>query len=336
LRYAVKKGAIMGLAYIGKVFQTRPIEGADRIHSVQVVCGKGGIWNGVASKDVTEGNLVEVYLQDAILPTGERFDFMDKYHRRVSMKRFKGAPSDCLIMPLADSTADLITSIPPWIGFDLTDLLEVKKYEKEVIYGQGEIMGGFTTLLPKTDEPNFQSVPDIVRETLALPWRATLKYDGTSCTILKTDEGELQVFSRNMRIREGANNYWRIVDKYGLKDAILPGEAFQMEIVGPGIQKNPLGLKEIDAFVFNAFWEWKPKHYARNFEKILIPAAEEVHRFGPRDVPSNEELWKLAEVRYKNGAIAEGIVIRPQHADFPRSSMGERLSFKVINLLYGK
>lgn len=328
----------MGLAYIGKVTNVRPIEGADRIHSVQVVCGKGGIWNGVASKEIEVHDSVEVYLQDALLPKGQEFDFMEKHHMIVSMRRFKGAPSDCLIMPMSGQTLVWLSknNLKVVPGIDITELKGVKKYEKEVVYGQGEIMGGFTTLLPKTDEPNFQSVPDIVRETLAYPWVATLKYDGTSCTILKTDEGELQVFSRNMRIREGSNNYWRIVDKYGLRAAILPGEAFQMEIVGPGIQKNPLGLKEIDAFVFNAFWEWKPVHYVRSFQKIMIPSAEEVCSSGPTGTFTNEELWKLAERTYRNGAIAEGIVIRPQHADFPRSSMGERLSFKVINLLYGR
>ena len=48
----------MGLAYIGKVIKVRPIEGADKIHSVQAVCGKGGIWNGVASKDILEEDSV--------------------------------------------------------------------------------------------------------------------------------------------------------------------------------------------------------------------------------------------------------------------------------------
>lgn len=316
----------MGLGYVGKIVETRPIQGAERIHTAVVVCGKGGKWTGVVPIDMKTGDFCEVYIQDCILPVGERFDFMDKYHRRVAMKRFKGAPSDCLIMPL--------TIVGVEVGYDLTEAFGLRKYEKEVIYGQGEICGTFTSLVAKTDEPNFQTVSDVVEEVLSGPWTARLKYDGTSCTILKNYDGILEVYSRNMRIREGDNKYWQIARAYQLDKAMLPGEVLQMEICGPGIQKNPMGFKTLDARVFNYFKEFnEPAPYTGEHG---IPIADAVAASNGNNAWTNEELWRLAEVKYANGATAEGIVIR---ADFGRqlySPTGLRLSFKVINLLYGK
>ena len=90
----------MAVAYIGKVIKINPIKGADRIESLEVVCGQGGKWMGTAQKGLHQvDDLVEVYLQDAILPQTDRFSFMDKYGYRVSMRKFKGVPSECLIMP---------------------------------------------------------------------------------------------------------------------------------------------------------------------------------------------------------------------------------------------
>ena len=317
----------MGLGYVGKIVETRPIQGAERIHTAVVVCGKGGKWTGVVPIDMKAGDFCEVYVQDCILPVGERFDFMDKYHRRVAMKRFKGAPSDCLIMPL--------TIVGVEVGYDLTEAFGLRKYEKEIIYGQGEICGTFTNLVAKTDEPNFQTVSDVVEEVLSGPWTARLKYDGTSCTILRDYDGILQVYSRNMRIREGDNKYWQIARMYQLDKAMLPGEVLQMEICGPGIQKNPMGFKTLDARVFNYFKEFnEPAPYTGEHG---IPIADAVAASNGNNAWTNEELWRLAEVKYANGATAEGIVIR---ADFGRQlyspTTGLRLSFKVINLLYGK
>ena len=89
------------LAYVGQVITVYPIHGADRIESLEVVCGKGGRWRGTAKKsEFAVGELCEVYLQDALLPQTERYAFLEQRGWRVRMMRLRGVPSECLIMPL--------------------------------------------------------------------------------------------------------------------------------------------------------------------------------------------------------------------------------------------
>lgn len=323
----------MGLGYVGKIFETHPIEGADRIHTAVVDCGAGGVWTGVVSKDMNPDSWCEVFMQDCILPAGERFDFMDKYHRRVSMKRFKGAPSDCLIMP--------ITVMGVEKGFDLTETLGLVKYDKPIPTNGGEICGPFNPLYAKTDEPNFQSVPELVREVLQGPWEARLKYDGTSCTIAKDETGLMRVYGRNWEIREGENIYWQIARKYDLQSKMGPLECIQMEIIGPGVQGNPLKLGEIKARAFNYFVGKEPR-WISGEEVHGIPVAQCMFsstawhwRHGGEGDFTREELWKMAEVKYPIGVPGEGLVFRRLFGGRSKTT-GERLSFKVINLLYGK
>jgi len=74
------------LAYLGQVIHVYPIPDADRIESLEVVCGKGGRWRGTAKKaEFAVGELCEVYLQDALLPQTERYAFLEPRGWRVRM-----------------------------------------------------------------------------------------------------------------------------------------------------------------------------------------------------------------------------------------------------------
>ena len=96
------------LAYLGQVITIYPIPGADRIESLEVVCGNGGRWRGTAKKtEFAVGDLCEVYLQDALLPQTDRFAFLEQRGWRIRMMRLKGVPSECLIMPLTKDTQGL-------------------------------------------------------------------------------------------------------------------------------------------------------------------------------------------------------------------------------------
>lgn len=59
------------LAVVGKIIETAPIAGADRIQQALVVCGTSDKWAGVISKDMEVGQTVTVLLQDAQLPPGD-------------------------------------------------------------------------------------------------------------------------------------------------------------------------------------------------------------------------------------------------------------------------
>lgn len=312
------------VAVVGRISEIRPIEGADFIQAASVVCGRAGKWSGVVGKDISPGELVTVFLQDALLPPSDRWAFMEKHKWRVRMARFKGVPSECLIVKGAPDEAA--------IGDDLAEALGVTKYEKPIPAGmQGDFVGAFPGHIPKTDEPNFQSVPELVERMHREPWYATEKADGTSCTAYVDDAG-LHVCSRNWELKEftasGAKNvYWIAARKYGL-DRLPQGVALQFEVVGPGVQGNPMGLADIEARAFTL----RDTREHRNLPwSDLVKATDDLYMPTARFVANgssgmtDDELRKLAEIKYPNGKHGEGIVIR---------ALDSSWSFKVISLLY--
>jgi len=332
LLYGERRTTMPELAYIGQVTHIYPIPGADFIESLEVVCGPGGRWRGTAKKgDFDPGDRCEVYLQDALLPQSERFAFLEARHWRIRMVRLKGVPSECLIMPLTDATASLE------VGVDITDLAGVTKYEKPLSANiGGDILGHFPSFVPKTDEPNFQRAPDLVAALQGRPFYATLKADGSSGTVFWDRDGTVHACSRNFELKERPDTaVWQLVARYNLAQQRLP-LALQFEIVGPGVQKNRLGLKELDLRLFNV-WHIEQRRYldfadmlavARSLGLPVVDLVEVGEAFTLRD---DEALRRYAERTYPNGATAEGVVIRPTQE---MQVDGERLSFKVINLLY--
>jgi RNA ligase (TIGR02306 family) len=316
----------MKLAVIGKVLSTKLIDGADNIVSAEIVCGDAGKWQAVVSKGVCAGGLCAVFLQDAILPPDERWAFMERHNWRVKMARFKGAPSECVALPIGDIVGS--------VGDDLTALLGITKFEKKVAAGMtGEILGDFPSFLPKTDEVNFQRV-DFAELMAGEGFYCTEKADGTSCTAW-VDEAGLHVASRNFELREfsgeqaqtprATNIYWAAARKYKL-ESMPTNTAIQFEVVGDKVQGNPMGVKDVEGRLFSVLKKsdgrWLNVDFD-NFPKNLMPLAKPVKI--EQRAYSADELRKLAEIKYDNGRHGEGVVIRAKNQNW---------SFKVINLLY--
>jgi RNA ligase (TIGR02306 family) len=319
---------MMGLAYVGRVETLNPIVDADRIESATVSCGSGGRWCGVVKKgEFSVGDLATVYLQDAIVPESSGLDFLKASNWRVKMARFRGAPSECVI----------VRSVMEGYGHgdDLTTALGVVKYEKTMpAQLSGAALGLFPSFIPKTDEINFQTGYRLIEAVRGKPWFATEKLDGSSTTAYRQDN-HFGVCSRNLELIESDSGYWRIAHKYRLRELLPDGVALQWETVGPGIQKNPLGLKEIDGFAFDAYL-FKERRYCSFVEleslckEIGFPRAPFVSAGAEFNFDS-DQLRRLAEGTYQSGKQREGIVIRPMT---PMTAGHDRVSFKVINLLY--
>jgi RNA ligase (TIGR02306 family) len=327
-----------GLAYIGQITEISDIENADYIQSATASCGPGGIWSVVIRKgDFDVGDLCEVYLQDALLPENDdRFSFMAKNNYRVRMMRLRGVPSEALVMPVSTHhDAEM------FVGSDITHLIGVEKYEKQLrVSTSGDILGHFPAYIPKTDEPNFQKVPHLVDELRYDAFVGTIKEDGTSCTAYK-DGDHIGVCSRNYELKETENSVlWNVTRASGIYDVLeeLPrgtNIAFQFEVVGPGIQKNRGGYDALQVRVFDIF-DIDVGEYMSHYRYRAICA----HNYIPTVRLSivgdsfnftGDQLRELAEVKYENGRAGEGIVIRPKGT---KRVLGERLSFKVINLNY--
>jgi RNA ligase (TIGR02306 family) len=317
----------MTLAVIGRVTATKAIDGADRIHQAIVDCGDEGQWSGVVGKDIGEDDKVLVFLQDAVLPENERWAFMSKHKWRVRMARFKGVPSECVIVPtiLGETLYE--------DGTDLTEALGVKKHEKPIPAAiAGDVKGNFPSFIPKTNEENFQRIRDLEELMTGWDWVATEKADGTSCTVWNDDDG-MHVCSRNLELKEftatGAGNvYWQAARKYGLE--LLPRRfALQFEVVGPGIQGNPMGLSEIEirAFTLHDVQSRERVHYGALVgvcQYLGLPMARIVaagHGYVDPD-----KIREMADsVEYAKGKPGEGLVIR---------SINSNWSMKAISLRY--
>ena len=111
-------------------------------------------------------------------------------------------------------------------------------------------MRNFITLL---DLYNFIFISWFYEPGEKCTWIATEKVDGTSSTWWKDESGTIHVASRNYEIAivKGAVHY-ELIKKYKLDEILKPNEIIKGEIVGEGIQKNPLKIQGKKLLIF----EW--------------------------------------------------------------------------------
>jgi RNA ligase (TIGR02306 family) len=321
-----------GLVYVGKIISIVPIENADYVVSATVVCGHGGKWRGVVRKEeYAIDDKCIVYLPDSLIPQSDEMHFMAATKWRVRMRRFRGAPSEVVIMPYPYDNIQID------VGIDVTFVFNVTKYQKPLpAQLNGEALAYFPSFIPKTDEPNYQRSQDLINMLEGKPYYITEKCDGSSTTAYRY-KGHFGICSRNLElVRNVDNGYWQVALKYNLEELLPEGYALQWETCGPGIQSNPMGLKEIDGYAFSAYkidehryldgTEFKLFCYELNFPTVCLLAWSIEEGF------SSVGIEILGEGNYANGKPREGVVVRSMenlrgHAP---------ISFKVINLGYDK
>jgi RNA ligase (TIGR02306 family) len=337
------------LASIQRVLEIRPIENADAIECVQI-----NGWQCVTKKgEFAIGDLGVFFEIDAIPPDVALFRFLwtprtapegevvarpTKF--RIRTMKLRGTLSQGLFMPLTQFPL-LTLAGDVMEGDDVTEHLGVGKYEPPVPAGMGNFRGTFPPVLPRTDEMRIQSHPRLLDELRGKPYAMTMKYDGTSATFfLHPRDGSFHACSRNYTIEDGDNLYWEMARKYDIETLLRahPTYAIQGEIVGPGIQKNPLGLAERALFVFNVYdlVNHLPLGHdaARDWlERVGLSPVATVEK-GESFDESIESLLTKAEGKYPNTKNErEGIVIRPctpQHSPLLQGW----LSFKAISNAY--
>jgi len=327
-----------GLVYIGKIIDIQPIEGADFIVSATVVCGPGGRWRGVCKKEEFQvGDLCNVFLPDSVIPEQDALSFMKSSNWRVKMRRFKGAPSEVLIV-----TNNIIGdpyNVFDWnsVGRDITKLNGVTKYHKPVPANlQGKAKGEFPGFIPKTDEPNYQNAEgqEGVEILIGKPYYITEKADGSSTTAFKY-KGQFGVCSRNWELeRNEENGYWKVAIQHKLEERLPEGYAIQWETCGPKIQSNPMGFTSVLGLAFSVY-NIQDRRYLE-LEEFIDFCTElkfpMVHILEHEQSFSIENLEILGEGTYNNGKQREGVVVRST-----TNLLGHKpVSFKVINLNYEK
>jgi len=312
----------MKTASIERIVAVKPHPNADRLELATVLG-----WQCIVRKDeFKEGELVIFVPIDTILPEAPWTEFL-KGKLRVKTAKLRGEWSQGLVFP---------TSILPgkvWHeGADVGAELGVRKYEKEIPLAlSGVQRGNFPAYLaPKTDEDNGLSNPRLVEHVLSFDCEATLKLDGSSCTVIVEDSTISHVCSRNVDLEESASNaFWHAARKLDTSGRVGTW-VIQGELMGPGIQENQLGLLEPTLYVFQVKTppdgSWTHNAGFPNTVPFVCPI--------PRGT-TLEDLQKLADAQVlPNGQPAEGIVVRP--VGMPASGIGRPLGFKIINRNYGE
>lgn len=349
------------LASVQKIKSIKPIEGADKIEIAQVLN-----WDCVVKKgEYHVGDEVIYFEIDSLLPDIPMLEFLkgsswsqklNKY--KISTHKFRGQISQGLVIPAKD-LKELYTQInckngevnvmplavidPLIEGEDLTEILGIEKYEPPVSNGSlGETIN-HEWYVPKTDEERIQVcadnvLPEYIGKT---DWYASIKLDGTSCTVGLFEDAFL-IGGRNQWYKD-ENMYTATVRKYGdiekhLRDyQKLTGKyiVFQGELCGPGIQSNKLGLKEKEWYIFNVFISDTGK--MDSYEKVdLLRMLNFCDDFGLKYVPIIEHDYKFSFDGYSNNdeivngllSYVDNIKYRTYFEDAAPSQIAEGLVFR--------
>jgi len=323
------------LATVARIDGIAGIPGADRIVAATV---RG--WTVVVGKGEFEvGQRVVFFEIDTALPVDDqRYAFLaprgtKTYEGRdyhvLKTARLRGVYSQGLVLPLSLFFKDGA----PEDGLDLTDRLDLYKWEQPLPAGQGQQAGPFTLLARKTDSERVQNLADAWPSIQQFHWYATEKVDGTSITIVRDYFGKHRVMSRNWEIAEGDNLYWRAAYASGLMDGLSYGDAIQGEIVGPGIQGNRLGLSDVRVVVFDG---WKDGQLvSRGFWGPAALALRAPRYDIPFPATPEEAVTQVDGIKslLSPGHLAEGVVWHTMCGNTLRVLDG-RSTFKVVSNKY--
>lgn len=320
-----------------------PLANADNLEVATVLA-----WKCVVKKgEFTLGDKCVFCEIDSVLPDKPEYEFLRKTKFRIRTIRLRGQISQGLCLPL-NYIPNIGESEMFDEGEDLTERMGVIQYIPQVpACISGEVKGSFPAFLAKTDETRVQILQPILDKYAGTICAVTEKIDGASTTYYYRN-GEFGVCSRNLELRESEGNaFWKFAREIDLENKMkVLGKniALQGELVGVGIQSNPLKLVTREVYFFNAF-DIDKFQYLNHLE-----FKECIKKMGLKTVPILKEDFclindvnKLVEIATGKSELnpkiwREGIVIRPltEMFDFQMSQgFGNgRVSFKVINPEY--
>jgi RNA ligase (TIGR02306 family) len=345
------------IATIQRIKEIKPHTNSDNLELATVLG-----WQIVVKKgEFSTGDICVYVAIDSVLPERPEFEFLRNKQFRIKPIRLRGEHSAGIcfplsILPLSETQKQNLilygNDYKHWNdGEDVSEILGIKHYEKPMSPElAGQAVGGMPGFLIITDEENLRSSPNAVPEMYSRPYYITRKDDGSSGTFFLRGaasgliEGEFGVCSRRIHLKETeGNGFWKMAHKYDIKNALAKAFptmdiAVQGECCGPGIQKNKLGLKEMEFHLFNLFdivnrvyldYD-KIVEFTKNYNIPMVPVIEEGSSFSY----TLEELIALANAqKYPTGGPAEGIVIRGKQS-FYSNVLKKSWSGKVINENY--
>jgi len=329
------------LATIASIDDVQPIEGADRIERVKV---RG--WWCVAKKDEFKIGDRAVYFEvDSFLPVIPEFEFLAKGSTPKKMilgegnERMGYRLKTVFLRKQISQGLVLPVSTFPWlasksVGDDVSSDIGVILYEPPMDASlSGEALGVLPGIIPKTDEERIQNLLPWLDEYRGASFVVTVKLDGTSTTIFRTEE-RFGVCGRTLEWKDTEKNtYWRVAKLHNLQEKMPVGYALQAEMVGEGIQSNRMVLKGQDFYVFYV-WDIAKGEYLQWDDMVKF-----VEDLGMKTVPlyarhfllehTLEQLLFMADgpCPLNPKVLREGLVFR-------LDSPGPKVSFKAISNEY--
>jgi len=354
------------LATIRKVKEIRPIPGADKIE-LAIVDG----WQCVIRKGNFKPGDYGVYFEiDSFLPIeydNKRYEFLkDSCYRelenqnpgyrdkgyRIKTIKLRGQLSQGLLMPInefPELIGEMGVSTLSELKADFSKTLNVTIYHTPIAPDMmGKVKGVRPAWIQRTgaDMERIQNVFDeYSMKYKNVEFEVTEKLDGTSKTVYWKD-GKFGICSRNLDFQRNDNIYWQVAEKIGLEKALRNlgmNIALQGELIGPGIQKNRLQLKERDFYLFD-IWDIDKQRYLDGFKRqIIFDAINLTAKL--KHVPMEHLSYEVFcgkdatltnLLRWANGSSLinqkvkrEGLVFKSiKHVD------GEIIKFKIINNAY--
>jgi len=320
------------LATIQKIEEIKPISGADQIDVARI---KG--WWVVVEKNLHKVGDDIIFLEiDSFLPLKPEYDFLLRGNKpkkmlvegkevegiRLRSIKLKGQISQGLILPIPDGL------VIPEDG-DVSEQLNIIKYEAPIpVSLAGKVKGAFPSFFPKTSEERIQNIPEIFSGFVV-----SEKIDGTNVNFYKKD-GVFGVCSRNLELCEGETTQWRIAKEMDLQNKMPDNFALQGELVGEGIQKNPLKIKGQEVYFFNAYniesgIYLDYKDFIELCKSLGLKTAPIVNdNFSLPKTVDEMLLYAEGKSLINPDVEREGIVVRPK---IERSYNGTRFSFKAIS-----
>jgi RNA ligase (TIGR02306 family) len=341
------------LASIQTVNTIEPIQNADAIERIRVL----GWWVVAKKGEFKTGDKVVYCEIDSLLPERREFEFLRANSfkpaqlnatgeqilpagLRIKTVKLRGQVSQGICFPLSL----LPPNAPTDEGADLTELLNVAKWEPPVPIGMGgKVKGGFPGFLPKTDETRVQLLEQLLLRQRGKTFYVTEKLDGTSFSAFLR-QGEFGICSRNLWMDETdeSNLLARVARSLRLEEKLRAARerlgfdvAIQAEVIGPGIQKNKYELPAVTLYVFNVL---NVETYQLVDHTTMLQALAEmeiniVPQLGTIVLDHSVD----ALIAFSEGTSVlnpkvqrEGVVLRPLVEEH-EAELGGRLSFKAIN-----
>lgn len=329
------KEDVRKLGTVETIAAIRDIDGADLI---EVATVRG--WNVVVGKGEFEvGDTAAFFEIDSALPVDlPEFAFLAE--RGVKVDQETGREYHVLKTVRLRGQYSQGLLIPAWREEIFDEVLKWEpdppKQPSATSGARTDIVGPFlVNYVQKTDSERIQNLSTETWEALRLMggWVATEKIDGTSCTVVRSLDGDMRVCSRNWEVGDGDNIYWRTLRENGFEIEMLElGDVLQMELAGPGIQGNPLGLDRVRPFVFSCFDSYGT-HWSRPAwpEWAYDLATPQLWVGLPNTVEEAIAQVDGLKSSVSPGRLAEGVVYHTPHN--PRALQG-RHTFKVISNKY--